>query len=161
MNHLNITVDDRKCVKAAIEASKKKGVPCVAMQINSKRIITGKQSDMFEASAACVINAIKYYAKIPDDMPLLSYAIIGPIQELKKNQLHSNVLRLNLEEVLVTLAITATTNAMSQRAMEQLVKLEGAQMHSSIMLSSDDIKVLKKLKIDVTMEDVQSTKLLN
>ena len=93
-------------------------------------------------------------------MPLLSYAIIGPIQELKKNQLHSNVLRLSLEEVLVTLAITATTNAMSQRAMEQLVKLEGAQMHSSVMLSSDDIKVLKKLKIDVTMEDVQSTKLL-
>ena len=31
----------------------------------------------------------------------------------------------------------------------------------SVLLSSDDIKVLKKLKIDVTMEDVQSTKLLN
>ena len=45
--------------------------------------------------------------------------------------------------------------------MEQLSKLEGAQMHSSVMLSSDDIKVLKKLKIDVTMEDVQNTKLLN
>ena len=161
MNHLNISVDDRKCVKAAIDASKKKGVPCVALQIGAKKFITGKQSDMFEATAACIINAIKHLAKIPDDMPLLSYAIIGPIQELKKNQLHSSVLRLNLEEVLVTLAITATTNAMSQRAMEQLSKLEGAQMHSSVMLSSDDIKVLKKLKIDVTMEDVQSTKLLN
>ena len=160
MNHLNISVDDRKCVKAAIDASVKKGVPCVALQISSKKIITGKESNLFAPVSACIINALKYYAKIPDDMPLLSHAIIGPIQELKQKQLHSSAIHLSLEEVLITLAITATTNAMSQRAMEQLPKLQGSQMHSSVILSSADVKVLKKLKIDVTMEDVQNTKLL-
>ena len=93
-------------------------------------------------------------------MPLLSYAIIEPIQTLKEKQLNKLTKRMYLDEVLITLAITATTNAMAQRALEQLPKLAGAQMHSSVMLHPDDINTLKKLKIDVTTETVQDTKLL-
>ena len=119
-----------------------------------------KQSDLFEAASAALINAIKYYAKIPDSMPLLSHTIISPIQDLKTNKLNRVYKRLNLDEVLITLAITATTNAMAQSALEQLPKLAGAQMHSSVMLHPDDINTLKKLKIDVTTETNQDTKLL-
>ena len=79
---------------------------------------------------------------------------------LKQNQLKRKSTRLTLEEVLITLSINATTNAMAQKALEQLPKLNGAQMHSSIMLFPDAINTLKKLRIDVTTEPVQDTKLL-
>jgi len=62
--------------------------------------------------------------------------------------------------VLITLSITGSTNAMAQRALEQLPKLSGCQMHSSVMLHPDDLAVLKSLNINVTTEINQDTKLL-
>ena len=156
MRQLNITVDERKCVKASLEKEEESKVPSVALELENGVIITGKKSDLFEATSA----AIKYFAKIPDDMPLLSFTIIEPIQNLKKNQLRKTSTRLYLDEVLITLAITGSTNAMAQRALEQLSKLKGSQMHSTVMLHPDDLAVLKKLGIDVTTETVQDTKLL-
>ena len=93
-------------------------------------------------------------------MPLLSFTIIEPIQNLKKTQLRKSSTRLYLDEVLITLAITGSTNAMAQRALDQLSKLKGSQMHSTVMLHPDDLSVLKKLGIDVTTETNQDTKLL-
>ena len=160
MKGLNISVDDRRCVKPALLKSEKTNQSCVAIELTNGKIITGKKSNLLEATSAAIINAIKYYAKISDDMPLLSRTIIEPIQNLKENLLNRRTKRLYLDEVLVALAITATTNAMAQRALEQLPKLAGAQLHSSIMLHPDDINTLKKLKIDVTTETNQDTKLL-
>lgn len=160
MKALNISVDDRRCVNAALKKANQTGNPCVALELPNGKIITGKQSSLFEASAAAIINAVKYLAKIPDSMPLLSYTIIEPIQNLKENQLNKSSKRLYLDEVLITLAITATTNAMAQKALEQLPKLAGSQMHSSVMLHQDAINTLKKLKIDTTTETNQDTKLL-
>lgn len=160
MRQLNITVDERKCVKASLDKEQETSAPSVALELENGVIITGKKSDLFEATSAAIINAIKYFAKIPDDMPLLSFTIIEPIQNLKKNQLRKSSTRLYLDEVLITLAITGSTNAMAQRALEQLSKLKGSQMHSTVMLHLDDLAVLKKLGIDVTTETVQDTKLL-
>ena len=160
MRQLNITLDERKCVSAALEKEKETDTASVALELENGVIITGKKSDLFEATSAAIINAIKYFAKIPDDMPLLSFTIIEPIQNLKKNQLRKTSTRLYLDEVLITLAITGSTNAMAQRALEQLSKLKGSQMHSTVMLHPDDLSVLKKLNIDVTTETAQDTKLL-
>lgn len=160
MKSLNIGVNDRLCVKPALEKAELSGVPSAAIELPNKVIITGKKSSLFEATAAAIINALKYFAKIPDDMHLLSFTIIDPIQKLKLNQLHKNSKRLYLDEVLITLAITGSTNAMAQKALEQLPKLAGSQMHSSVMLHPDDIATLKKLHIDVTTETNQDTKLL-
>ncbi len=160
MRQLNITIDERKCVAKAIQKEKETDAPSVALELENGVIITGKKSDLFEATSAAIINAIKYLAKIPDDMPLLSFTIIEPIQNLKKNQLRKTSTRLYLDEVLITLAITGSTNAMAQRALDQLSKLKGSQMHSTVMLHPDDLSVLKKLGIDVTTETNQDTKLL-
>lgn len=160
MNELGININDRKCVSPAIKKAEETNVPSVALELTNGVIITGKKSDLFEATSAAIINAIKYLARIPDDMHLLSFTIIEPIQNLKKYQLHRSSTRLYLDEVLITLAITGSTNAMAQRALEQLSKLSGAQMHSSIMLHPDDVATLKKLNIDVTTETIQDAKLL-
>lgn len=160
MKQLGLTCEDRKCVLPALQKEQETGKPSVALELKNGTIITGKKSDLFEATSAALINAIKYLARIPDDMPLLSFTIIEPIQSLKRKQLNKSSERLYLDEVLITLAITGSTNAMAQRALQQLSKLEGAQLHSTVMLHSDDINLLKKLHIDVTTEAVQDTKLL-
>ena len=161
MNQLNITVNDRKCVGACLEKASSCDVPCVALELSNGKIITGKRSDLFEATSAAIINALKYYAKIPDDLLLLSISVITPIQNLKKNYLNKDFQRLTLDEVLFALAITAQNNTMAEKALLQIPKLASAQMHSSIMLPSDEVSVLKKLKIDVTTETSQDTLLLN
>ena len=160
MNQLNISIEDRKSVNAALEKETSTNVPCVALELSNGKIITGKRSDLFEATSAAVINALKYYAKIPDDLLLLAISVITPIQKLKKNYLNKDFQRLTLDEVLFALAITAQNNTMAEKALLQIPKLHGAQMHSTIMLPSDEISVLKKLRIDVTTETNQDTLLL-
>ena len=93
-------------------------------------------------------------------MLLLSYNVLEPIQNLKTKYLKRKTSRLHLNDVLIALSITATTSSMAACALEQLSKLAKAQLHSSVMLHHDDLEVLKKLQIDVTMGTFQDTKLL-
>ena len=160
MRELNISVDDRKVVKAALDKTEKSNSPSVAIEIKKGTIIYGKKSELFTPSAAAVINALKYFAKIPNEMLLLSYSVLEPIQDLKSKHLLRNTKRLHLNDVLIALAISATTSSMAACALEQLPKLAKTQLHSSVMIQNDDLEVLKKLKIDVTMGTFQDTKLL-
>ena len=160
MNSLSISVDDRKCVAACLQKAKETNVHCVAIELDNGKIITGKKSDLLDATSAAIINALKYYAKINDSIPLLSPGIIEPLQNLKTTYLNNQSNILTLDDVLICLAITAKTNAMAEKALSQISKLKGAQMHSSVMLNPDVISILKKLRIDVTTETEQDTMLL-
>lgn len=159
MKELDIKVEDRKVVTAAVKKTQEIGVPVSAIEIG-KKVITGKKSSMFSSPAACIINALKYLAKIPDEMLLLSKNVIEPIQDLKYKKLKRNNMRINLSNVLVALAINATTNEMARVALEQLPKLRGCEFHSSVMITNDDLEILKKLGINATMGTFQDTKLL-
>ena len=53
--------------------------------------------------------------------------------------------------------MSAATDKTAMKALEQLNKLKGAQLHSSVILSSVDDKTLKKLGIDVTCEPKRKT----
>jgi uncharacterized protein (UPF0371 family) len=160
MRELNISTDDRKVVNAALNKTEQSNSPSVAIEIKKGTIIYGKKSELFTASAAAVINALKHLAKIPNEMLLLAYSVLEPIQDLKAKHLSRNTTRLNLNDVLIALAISATTSSMAACALEQLPKLAKSQLHSSVMIQNDDLEVLKKLKIDVTMGTFQDTKLL-
>ena len=160
MRELNISTDDRKVVNAALNKTEQSNSPSVAIEIKKGTIIYGKKSELFTASAAAVINALKHLAKIPNEMLLLAYSVLEPIQDLKAKHLSRNTTRLNLNDVLIALAISATTSSMAACALEQLPKLASSQLHSSVMIQHDDLEVLKKLKIDVTMGTFQDTKLL-
>ena len=48
----------------------------------------------------------------------------------------------------------AATNKHAQIALEQLEKLRGCQVHTSVMLSEVDIKTFKRLGIELTSEPV-------
>ena len=66
--------------------------------------------------------------------------------------------RLHTDEVLIALSICAATDENAQKALDQLPKLRGCQVHTSVMLSDVDLKIFKKLGIDLTCEPVSEEK---
>ena len=160
MKALNVSVNDRKCVGAALKKSNELKKDVVAIELTNGKVITGKSSTLLSAASAAVINVLKYYAKLPNELDLISQTLINPILKLKKEKLHYSTIRLDLSDILIALAITATTNPAAELALNQLEKLKGAELHSSVMLSGEELKTIKTLNINATMEPTQNTKLI-
>ena len=160
MNQLGISTEDRKTVKAALEKAEETGEPACAVELSDGTIITGKTSDLLGASSAMLINVLKKLAGIPDEILLLSRAVIEPIQELKVKNMGNRNPRLHTDEVLIALSICAATNPVAKKALEQLPKLKGLQAHSSVILSSTDSQTFKKLGVNMTNEPRSETKKL-
>ena len=142
----------RKVVAAALEREEQTGRPAAAMELPDGRIITGKTSKLLGASAALLLNVLKELGGISDDVHLISPQAIDPIQHLKVEHLGNKNPRLHTDETLIALSISAVTNTMAEQAMEQLSKLRGSEMHSTVILSPVDEKILKRLGINFTCE---------
>ncbi|MBQ6814407.1 MAG: DUF1846 domain-containing protein [Lachnospiraceae bacterium] len=156
MKQAKITTDDRRVTVAAKERAEKIGVPTAAIELSNGEIITSKTTDLLGASAALILNALKHLGGIEHDVHLISPKAFEPIQSLKTDYLGSKNPRLHSDEVLIALALSALDDENARKAMEQLPKLEGCQVHTSDMLSEVDIKTFKKLKVDLTSEPVKS-----
>ena len=90
-------------------------------------------------------------------MPLLSENLITTIQKLKIKQLGNKDGALNVSEVLITLAITASSGPLSSEALKCIPLLRGGQLHSSYVIDQNDISTLNELGIDVTFEPQQTS----
>lgn len=154
MKKAGITTSDRKSVGAALVKAELTGNPAAAIELNDGRIVTGKTSELLGASSAMLLNALKTLADIPDGELLISPKVIEPIQRLKVNHLGNENPRLHTDEILLALCICAAENPTAQLALDQLKKLEGCEMHSSVMLSGVDLKIFRRLKVNVTCEPV-------
>jgi uncharacterized protein (UPF0371 family) len=152
MRSLNITVSDRAVVAKAIEKKKKTGTESMALEFEDGTIVTAKTSPLLSASAALILNALKHLAKIDDKIVLIAPAVIEPISKMKIEKLGNHNPRLHADEALIALTISATLNPLAQEALDGLDKLAHLQAHSTVMLSEDDSKIFKKLKIDLTTE---------
>ena len=62
--------------------------------------------------------------------------------------------RLHTDEVLIALSASAADSPEARLALSQLPKLDGCQAHTSVMLSDVDIKIFKKLGVQLTCEAV-------
>ncbi len=154
MKQAKITTDDRKVTVAAKERAAELRVPTAAIELEDGTIITSKTSELLGASAALLLNALKYLGGIDDDAHLIAPSAFEPIQALKTSYLGSKNPRLHSDEVLIALALSALNDENAKKAMEQLPKLSGCQVHTSDMLTDVDIKTFKKLKVDLTSEPV-------
>ena len=152
MRQLNISVDDRACVKAALQKRDETETVSMALELNDGAIVTAKTSDLLSAPAALLLNALKYLAGIHDDLLLISPSIIEPISKMKINDLGNHNPRLHSDEILIALAISAQTNPLAEMAIKKLGKLKHCQAHSTVILAQVDSGVFKKLKIDLTTE---------
>jgi len=152
MKKAHISVDDRKVVRAALNRAKDTNGPAAAMELHDGQIITGRTTPLLGSSAALLLNALKKLAGLDEDLHLISPSVIEPIQKLKISYLGSVNPRLHTDEVLIALSISAATDTNAQLALEQLPKLKGCQAHTSVMLSSVDLKQIKRLDVQLTSE---------
>ena len=161
MESLNLKPEDRKCVVPAREysaklkeiATNKNDVcPVVALELEDGTIITGRNTEVMDASAGVLLNAVKHLADISDGIHLISPVILEPINSLKSKTLGSNRTSLNSEEILIALSICAATNPTAQVALDKLSELKGCQLHSTTILSTGEEQVFRKLGVDVTCD---------
>ena len=166
MEFLNLKEQDRKVVgvarekleKLKNEQSDKNGIcSAIAMELPDGTIVTGKKSCLMDAASAAILNAIKHFANINDEILLISPVILEPIINLKSKTLMSKNVALDTEEVLIALSISAATNPMAQVAMEKLHMLKGTQAHCTNILGKNDEQTLRKLGIDLTCDQVFPT----
>ena len=127
------------------------------MELPDGKIVTGKTSSLLGASAALLLNALKYLGNIPEETLLISPAIIEPVQELKVTYMGNKNPRLHSDEVLIALSIAGESNPLAKQAMMQLKKLKGCDAHSTVILSKVDEQMFKKLGINITYEPKYQT----
>jgi len=154
-NQAKITTADRKTTVAANERKQQTGQPASAMELSDGTIITAKTSELLGCSAALILNVIKHLAGIGHDVKLIPQSMIEPIQKTKIEYLGGNNPRLHTDEVLVALSVLSQNDEQCRRALEQLPKLRGCQVHTTIMLGEVDRKIFKKLGCDLTCDPIK------
>lgn len=152
MKQAGVTIDDRHCVDAALKKESETNAPAAAMELPDGTIITGKTSSLLGASSALLLNALKYFGGIDDEVLLISPQVIEPIQNLKVEHLGNQNPRLHTDETLLALSICATTSEKAELAMKQLSKIKGCDVHSTVILSAVDERIFKRLGVNVTCE---------
>ncbi len=158
MKQAKLTPDMRPVVPAANTLAETNASPAAALELPDGHIVTGKTSPLLGASAAALLNAVKELGGIADEIKLISPTFIEPIQGLKTNYLGSKNPRLHTDEILIALSMCAATDVNARVALEQLPKLRGCQVHTSVMLSAVDIKVFNKLGLELTSEPFYENK---
>ena len=156
MQKLGLKPEDRIPVEAARQAAQNakeagKGkaggeiVSGAAIQLRDGRIITGRNSDEMHAAAAMMLNAVKELAGIPAQIPLIAPNVIQSIAHMKHDILKGGYTSLNLDEALIGLAISCTTNPAAQIATEKLNELRGCEVHMTHIVTPGDEAGLRRL----------------
>ena len=154
-NQAGINTDYRKVTVAAKQRKEQCGKACAAIELSDGTIITSETSDLLGPSAALILNATKYLAGIDHDIKLIPQAMIEPIQKTKVEYLGGNNPRLHTDEVLVALSVLSQADESCRKALEQLPKFRGCQVHSTVMLSEVDRKIFKKLGVGLSCDPIK------
>ena len=152
MKKAGVSPDERKVIAPALRRAQETGDAAAAMELPDGAIVTGKTSELLGASSALLLNALKKLGHMPDDLHLISPVALDPIQHLKVDYLGNRNPRLHTDETLIALSISAATNPMAEFAMQQLSKLRGCDVHSTVMLSPVDERTFKRLGVNLTCE---------
>ena len=157
MEQAGTNTSDRKVVAAALEKDELTQGPAAAIALGDGRIITGKTSALLGASSTLLLNALKALCGLPDELLLISPEVIEPIQRLKTDCLGNRNPRLHMDETLIALSICAATDPNAELALQQIPKLKGMEAHSTVLLSSVDEGVFRKLGVNLTCEPKYET----
>jgi len=160
MGEWKIDPSSRNVVTAAKQKQDETNTPVMALELPSKKIITGRTKDLMTSACACVLNALKHLAHIDDSINLIPKNLLEPVLDLKRTKLGIKKGKLSLKDVLMLLSINSVTNPTAELILKQLDKLKGLEAHTSSMLNSSDQNTLLALGINVTSEPYYSSKSL-
>ena len=152
MKQAGVSTADRKVASAALAREQETGGPAAAMELPDGRMITGRTTNLMGAASAVLLNALKALGGIDDDVLLMAPQVIEPIQNLKITHLGNRNPRIHTDEALIALSICAATDENAKLAMDQLEKLNGCEVHSTVILSPVDERTFKRLGVNLTCE---------
>jgi hypothetical protein len=154
MSNLDIEAEDRRVAIGARKKQEYTGRESFAIELEDGQIITGKKSNLFSAPAAAILNTLKKLGKIDDEILLLSPHIIEPVSNLKTKSLGEVEPSLSINEMLIALAISATTNPLTHMAMQEIKNLKNLDAHSTVILNDSEKSELRKLGLNFTQDAV-------
>ena len=157
MQQAKLTTAYRRTTVAARERKELSGQASSAIELQDGTIITANTSSLLGPSAALILNATKHLAGIDHSVKLIPEEMIEPIQRTKVSFLHGKNPRLHTDEVLVALSMMSVKDENCRLALEQLSKLDGCQVHSTVMLSEVDRKIFRKLGVGLTCDPVKKS----
>ncbi len=160
MKQVGISAADRPVIAAANQRAEETGEPAAAIELADGTIVTGRTTDLLGPSSAMLLNALKVLSGIDDAVNLIAPSVLEPIQHLKVDHLGNHNPRLHTDEVLLALSICAAQDENAERAMSKLDQLKGCEVHSSVLLSSVDENIFKKLGVNLTCEPKYETEKL-
>ena len=137
---------------AALTREQVTGAPAGAMILPDGSVVTGKTSTRLGCASSLLMNALKSVAGIDIELEIISDSAIEPISKLKTHYLGSKNPRLHTDETLMALSITSATSEAAARALEGLGQLRGCDAFFSVIISSTDEEVLRRLGINVCCE---------
>ena len=136
-------------IKKAEDPERYENVVVSAIELPDGTIITGRSSRRMVATAAMVLNALKYLAGIQDDMLIIAPTIFDSMASTKAGIFHDKS-SLNLEEVIMALTLTKVSNPFAELALAEIPNLKGCVAHCTAILSEKDEQSVKALGIDIT-----------
>ena len=169
MKDMGLKPEDRSVVNRAREASvtakeKNKGNKGIysgaAIELPDGQIISGYNSPLMHAASSVVLNAVKKLAGIPPQIDLLPSYILNSLMNFKKEIIQSSPVSLDLEETLIALAISGTTNPGAEAAIQKLKDLSGCEIHLTHMPTPGDAAGLRKLAMNITSDPDFASKAL-
>ena len=137
---------------AALTREQVTGSPAGAMILPDGSVVTGKTSTRLGCASSLLMNALKSVSGIDMDLEIISDDAIEPISKLKTHYLGSKNPRLHTDETLMALSITSATSESASRALAGLGQLRGCDAFFSVIISSTDEEVLRRLGINVCCE---------
>ncbi len=150
MNELGLTEEDRKvAIKAKEKQLSANNLPSACIQIG-KQFIAGRKTDILSPISSTILNALKTISHIPDEVDLIAPAILKPILEIKNKTSNFEESYLKLGEVLIALSICSTTNPVVKKVLENLDKLRNTELHSTHLISDDELIILSNLGVNAT-----------
>jgi len=152
MNKLDLKSKNRPVIAVALEKGEKEKKNVVAIELPNGKIITGKESKLLSASSAAIINILKEITNIPDEVYLLSPAILEGIFKTKQHTSYRTSYCLNVQEVLIALSICSSTNPIIEKIISKIKDLRGLEAHSTYIIEQSEMNVLKNLGINLTCE---------
>ncbi|UCG65707.1 MAG: DUF1846 domain-containing protein [Deltaproteobacteria bacterium] len=149
--------------QAAREAQEKdkgnEGIYCgAAIALRDGTIVTGNNSPLMHAASSLILHAIKHLAEIPPKIKLLPSSITDSVKRLKTEILNEKSISLDLEETLIALGISATTNSAAQLAIEKLKELRDCEVHITHIPTPGDEAGLRRLGVNLTSDPNFSTR---
>ncbi|HHO77330.1 MAG TPA: DUF1846 family protein, partial [Deltaproteobacteria bacterium] len=137
----------------SLEGKGNEGIYCgAALELKDGTIVTGCNSPLMHAASSLILHAIKHLAEIPDKIELLPANITESLRNFKTEILNEKSVSLDLEEALVALSISATSNPAARLALEKIKDLRGCEVHITHIPTPGDEAGLRRLGLNVTSE---------